>query len=101
MGCELDESKDLSIVPLQGPGEPTNSLSAGKLKVPLGFHRGALGARAVLSGLSSPPCTREDPLLNVLHGKASGKIFKRCFCFYFQKKRKKFLNLRYRRKVLN
>lgn len=33
MSCELSEGKALSIVPLQGPGEPKNSLSAGKLKV--------------------------------------------------------------------
>lgn len=33
MSCELYEGKALSIVPLQGPGEPKNSLSAGKLKV--------------------------------------------------------------------
>lgn len=81
--CELYEGKALSIVPLQGPGEPKNSLSAGK-------HSSALGDRAVLSALSSPPCTREAPLINLfcMVGHLV-KFLKGCFCFYFQKKRRK------------
>lgn len=90
MSCELYEGKALSIVPLQGAGEPKNSLSAGKLKVPLGFLSGALGDRAVLSGLSSPPCTREAPLFNLFCMVGHLVKFKKVFCFYFQKKRKKF-----------